>query len=220
MYSARNVLLGITVVLALACSDAGPTFPSGESPSFHLSTTERARHEQLKELLAVQKERIKREKELRKSEFERARAEWKLFRQDLKRARKLQSKLVDLLRCEPRPYEGDAAIIGPQGGTLQVGDHELVIPRGALNQEQVIVAEAPTSSLVQVEFSPEGLTFASPARLTLSYKRCQVPADSDLLLAYLGHGNRILELPPAQDFREGSEVIGQIDHFSRYAVAY
>ena len=38
-----------------------------------------------------------------------------------------------------------AAIIGPQGGSIKVGEHELVIPAGALAQEELIVAEAPTS---------------------------------------------------------------------------
>ena len=53
---------------------------------------------------------------------------------------------VDLLRCEPRPYDADATIIGPDGGTLHIGEHQLVIPRGALTREELIVAEAPTSS--------------------------------------------------------------------------
>ncbi len=220
MHSARNVLLGIAAFLAVACSDGGPTYPSGESPGFHLGRTEQARHEELKQLLAAQKERIKYEKERRKGAFEAARAEWKIYQHELKRAKKLRSKVVDLLRCEPRPYQGEAAIIGPDGGTLEIGNHELVIPRGALSREELIVAEAPTSSLVDVEFSPEGLTFARPVRLTLSYKGCHVPAATELLLAYLGPGNRILELPPSWDRRDDAEVSGEINHFSRYAVAY
>jgi hypothetical protein len=172
--------------------------------------------------LRAQQERIKQERELRKAGFQQLHAEWKAYRRGWKRTGKKGSsnRPVDLLRCEPRPYDADAAIIGPDGGTLHVGEHQLVIPKGALTREELIIAEAPTSSLVDVEFSPEGLTFGRPAELTLSYKGCDVPADIDLVLAYVGWGNRILELPPSQDRRDLLEVVGEVGHFSQYAVAY
>jgi hypothetical protein len=222
MRRVRDFALVVITGLAVACSDGSlPSDPSDSAPSFEVQgTTPQSQHQQLKALLAAEKERIKRQREQRKGEFERARAEWKIYRQDLKRAKKLNSRTFDLLRCEPREYEGDAAIIGPQGGTLHIGDHELVIPRGALPEEQLIVGEAPTSSLVDVEFQPEGLTFQRPAQLTLSYKNCDVPAKLDLLMAYLGVGNKILEFPASEDYRSYSEVSGEINHFSRYAVAY
>ena len=221
MRSVRHFALAVVTGLALACSDGSlPSDPSDVAPSFGVGTTEQSRHQQLKALLAAEKERMKRERDQRKGEFERARAEWKLFRRSQKRAEKLNTRAVDLLRCEPREYEGDAAIIGPAGGTLHIGDHELVIPRGALTEEQLITGEARTSSLVDVEFEPEGLQFQRPARLTLSYKDCQVPAGLDLLVAYLGVGNKILEFPTSKDYRSYSEVTGEINHFSRYAVAY
>jgi hypothetical protein len=231
MRSARHLLLTIVLALAglvLACTDANsPTSQSNSSTSFSTANQEltkaewQQRHEELKERLRAQKQRIKEQREQRKADFELARAEWNAYRREWKRINRGKSaKLVDLLRCEPRPYDGEAAIIGPDGGTLHIGEHQLVIPRGALPQEELIVAEAPTSSLVDVEFSPEGLTFTRPAELTLSYKGCDVPTTIDLLLAYVGWGNRILELPPSHDQRDLSEVIGEIDHFSRYAVAY
>jgi hypothetical protein len=222
MRSLRNFALVVVTGLAVACTDGAlPSDPSEGAPSFKVEgTTGQSRHQQLKALLEAEKERIKRERDQRKGEFERARAEWKLFRRDQKRNEKLNSRVADLLRCEPREYEGDAAIIGPAGGTLHIGDHELVIPRGALTEEQLITGEARTSSLVDVEFEPEGLQFQRPAQLTLSYKHCQVPAALDLLVAYLGVGNKILEFPTSKDYRSYSEVTGEINHFSRYAVAY
>jgi hypothetical protein len=222
MRSVRNLALVLVTGLAVACTDGTlPSDPSDGAPSFHVEgTTGQSRHQQLKAQLAAEKSRIKRERDQRKGEFERARAEWKLFRRDQKRNEQLNSKLVDLLRCEPREYQGDAEIIGPTGGTLHIGEHELVIPRGALTEETLISAEARTSSLVDVEFQPEGLTFQRPARLTLSYKNCEVPPTLDLLVAYLGVGNKILEFPASEDYRSYSEVTGEINHFSRYAVAY
>jgi hypothetical protein len=234
MRRARQFLLAMLVVVGsvtMACNDAGsPTIPSDLSPSFSSAEQElskeewQQRHEQLKLLLKQEKERIKQEKELRKAAYELAREEWKAYKHDWKRAKKGKNskQLVDfdLLRCRPRPYEGEAAIIGPDGGTLHIGEHELVIPRNALTQEELIRAEAPTSSLVDVDFYPEGLKFARAAKLTLSYKGCQVPSSIDLRLAYVGWGLRILELPPSEDVKDDSEVTGDIDHFSRYAVAY
>ncbi|HET6777433.1 MAG TPA: hypothetical protein VFH26_00950 [Gemmatimonadales bacterium] len=241
MRNARQFLLAMLVLVGgvtMACTDAGaPTNPSEWSPSFstaeqELTKEEREeRHEQLKLQLELQRERIKQQKELRKGAYELARDdwkehkhEWKAYKELLKRAKKGQvaSTLLDadLLRCKPRPFEGDAAIIGPDGGRLQIGEHELVIPEGALSESLVIWADAPTSSLVDVEFYPEGLQFAKPAKLTLSYKDCQVPFAVNLRLAYVGWGLRILELPPSEDIKELSEVTGDIDHFSRYAVAY
>jgi hypothetical protein len=217
MRSVRNLILVVGAALALACTD-NPTDPSA-SPSFGVAGQDQTRHDQLKQLLQAEKDRIKQERENGKVAYEVARAEWKLYRDQLKRAKKLGSTVTDLLRCEPRPLEADAAIIGAEGGMLQIGEHQLVIPRGALTEEQVIVGKAPTSSLVDVEFEPEGLQFQRPAQLTLSYKGCAVPT-GDLLVAYLGIGNRILELPVSHDYRSYSEVTGEIHHFSRYAVAY
>jgi hypothetical protein len=41
-----------------------------------------------------------------------------------------------------------------------------------------------------------------------------------LLVAYLGQGNQVLELPPSTDYRSYDEVDADIGHFSRYAVAW
>src|SRR5918995_7107844 len=240
MRHVRQFVLAMLVLVAgvsIGCTDANaPTSSAEISPSFSTAEQEatkearQQRHEELKRLLKLHQEHVKRQKELRKGEYELARAEWKLFKgewkeqqKQLKRAKKGQSTTLmelDLLRCKPRPFEGAEAIIGSEGGTLDVGEHQLIIPKGALTEEQLIVAEAPTSSLVDVEFYPEGLQFAKSAKLILSYKDCQVPTDIDLRLAYVGWGLRILELPPSKDFKDLSEVIGDIDHFSRYALAY
>ena len=114
----------------------------------------------------------------------------------------------------PRPRSS-----GPQGGSIKVGEHELVIPKGALAREELIVAEAPTSPLVDVTFAPHGLQFLAPAQLTLSYKGCIRPTSTEFLIAYI-QGNQVLELPPSVDDKSDDEVDADIDHFSRYAVAW
>jgi hypothetical protein len=225
-------------LVVIACSDAGtPVEPThGTAPEFSVaSDAAHARHEVLKQQLEERKAYFKEQKEASKDELKAAKAEWKAWKEDWKEQYKQWKEAwkrahpgekgqpepeVQFLRCEPRAYDADAAIIGPNGGTIHVGEHELVIPKGALAREELIVAEAPTTSLVDIRFAPEGLQFLKPARLTLSYKGCFRPTQSDFLVAYLGHGREVLELPPSVDERADDEVEADIGHFSRYAIVW
>jgi hypothetical protein len=219
----------------LACSDAdAPSAPSSPPASFSVvSDAGAARHEALKQAMEARKAYFRQMKEANRAAFRSARAEWKAWRDDWRAQYKLQREAwkrehpglkgtpeIQLLRCEPQEYAGEAAIIGPKGGTLKVGDHELVVPQGALTEEVLISAESPTSSLVDVQLAPHGLEFRKPVKLTLSYEHCVRPTSTDLLVAYLGQGNRLLELPPSLDDKSGKDVTADIDHFSRYAVAW
>jgi hypothetical protein len=225
----------VPALAILACSDAdAPSAPSSPQVSFSVvGDSQRARHEALKAEMEARRAYFKQMKEANREAFRSARAQWKEWKQDWKEQYKLQleawkrahpgvksSPEIQLLRCEPQEYSGEAAIIGPKGGTLRVGDHELVVPAGALTEETLISAEAPTSSLVDVKLLPHGLQFRKPVKLTLSYERCVRPTLTDLLVAYLGQGNRLLELPPSVDDKSGRDVTAEIDHFSRYAVAW
>jgi hypothetical protein len=218
-----------------ACSDAGsPAEPAGGDVQFSVaSDAARERHELLRQQLEERKAYFKAQREANRDELKAARAEWKAWKSDWKQQYKLEKEAwrrahpgqkggpdVDLLRCEPKEYEADAAIIGPNGGTLHVGPHELVIPKGALAEEQLITAEAPTSSLVDVQFAPHGLEFLQSAQLKLSYKGCIRPTDADFRVAYLDLSNQVLELPPSVDDKVDDIVEALIGHFSRYAIAY
>jgi hypothetical protein len=234
-------LLALAAGLTLAaCSDAGsptetvtPADAHTGGPSFSMSAEAQARHEALKQELEARKAQVKAAREAGKASYEAARNEWKAWKEDWKKQYAAQQRAwkrehqgekggpdIELLRCEPKPYDADVAIIGPNGGTLHVGAGELVIPKGALDQEQLITMEAPTSSLVDVRFEPHGLQFERSAQLKLSYKGCVRPTSADLLVAYLDLGNQVLELPPSLDLRADDEVEADIDHFSRYAIAY
>jgi hypothetical protein len=229
------LVAGLSVV---ACSDAtGPSEPSSSGGPQLAALQAQASvasegHEELKRQLEARKAYFKERKEANKETLRAAKEEWKAWKHDWKEQFKLAKEAwkrehrgekggpeIQLLRCEPRDYEADAAIIGPRGGTLKAGEHELVIPAGALDHEVLIVAEAPTSSRVDVQFVPHGLQFLKPAQLKLSYKGCVRPTSVDFLIAYI-QGNRVLELPPSVDHKADDEVEADIDHFSRYAVAY
>jgi hypothetical protein len=127
--------------------------------------------------------------------------------------------LTDLLTCRPQSYVVTTKLIGPKGDKIKAGSHVLVIPAGALAQEVAITAEQVTGSTNSVRFSPEGLTFAVPAELTMSYNNCtavQLPKR----IVYTSEELNILEVLPSKDKSRFKVVTGEIDHFSRYAVAY
>ena len=128
-------------------------------------------------------------------------------------------QMPELLACEAQPYAVAEKTVGPDGGSLRIGRHRLEIPRGALASQVRITGEQVSGSVNSVRLSPEGLRFAKPARLILDYRNC---ASVRLLkrVAYTSELLRILEVPPSEDYPEYEYVTGEIDHFSRYAVAY
>ncbi len=126
-----------------------------------------------------------------------------------------------LLRCNSLSYSSSSAVIGSGGGTLTVGPHRLVVPAGALAADVTITGEVIPGSVNSVRFSPEGLTFAAPAALTMSYRNCPLAALLPLKkVAYTDEGLSILSLLHSLDDLAAREVTGQLEHFSRYAIAY
>jgi hypothetical protein len=126
---------------------------------------------------------------------------------------------LHLLSCSPQPYVSVTKVVGSAGGTILVGTHKLVIPAGALTQNYTIRAEQVQGRVNSVRFSPEGLKFAKPAKLTLSYANCS-PVLLLKRVVYTDELLRILELIPSIDNLNSKTVTGDIRHFSRYAVAW
>lgn len=126
---------------------------------------------------------------------------------------------LHLLSCSAQPYTVKTQTVGTAGGTIVIGTHRLVIPAGALAKPVQIKAEQMTGRVNSVRFSPEGLKFAKPATLRLSYGNC-----SPLLLlkrvVYTNELLGILELLPSIDDLRSRTVSAPIRHFSRYAVAW
>ncbi|HEX2635966.1 MAG TPA: hypothetical protein VHL81_02500 [Gemmatimonadales bacterium] len=129
------------------------------------------------------------------------------------------SSAVDLLVCRPQPYAATTGVVGREGGTIVVGQHKLVIPRGALQQNVKITAEQVRGSTNSVRFSPEGLKFKQPAQLTMSYKNCFLVLGSKRIV-YTDELLSILNVLVSKDAVKSKTVTSPIDHFSRYAVAY
>lgn len=128
---------------------------------------------------------------------------------------------VNLLNCPDQPAAQAEKAIGPEGGTLDVGPHRLVVPAGALDSTVVISGVAVADSVVSVQFGPEGLTFSQPARLTLSYAACPlIPSLLPKRVVYTTDALELLQLLLSSDDLLHRQVSADLDHFSRYAVAW
>ena len=128
-----------------------------------------------------------------------------------------------LVQCSPLPYAQNSKVIGPAGGDLQIGPHVLHVPAGALSQSVLITGQAPTAYVNSVQLSPQGLQFAAgkPASLTLSYANCNLLGSlAPKRVAYTTDGLQIISYLPSIDNLLSKQVTGQIQHFSRYAVAW
>jgi hypothetical protein len=132
----------------------------------------------------------------------------------------LLDAVLGLLVCQPEPTAYAEKTIGPNGGTIYVGRHSLVIPRGALSSNVRITAQAPRDNVASVKFQPEGLQFARKATLTLSYSRCDTSNDRSKRVAYTTDDLKILSVLPSRDNLRQDQVAADLDHFSRYAVAW
>jgi hypothetical protein len=124
-----------------------------------------------------------------------------------------------LAHCAVNGVSTAARMIGPKGGTVKIGKHRLVIPRGALRDEVLITATTVAGQVNQITFGPHGLQFAVPARLEMRYDNCNVPT-GEVRIAYVGGGGVILYYVPSDDNGPKRKVVGSIDHFSDYAVAW
>lgn len=128
---------------------------------------------------------------------------------------------LTLLSCRDQKYDSVTQTVGSAGGTINVGDHRLVIPAGALSGDVTITATAPEVPRREVHFEPEGLKFKYAAKLTLSYKNCSLV--NQLLpkkIVYVDDDLNILELLLSIDLPLSQKVTGDVKHFSDYVVAF
>jgi hypothetical protein len=128
-------------------------------------------------------------------------------------------EITDLLTCSEQKYVAVTQTIGPNGGEIQVGEHTLQIPARALSRKVKITAEQMRGSTNSVRFSPEGLTFERPARLTMSYQNCAIVLLPKTIV-YTTEKLEVLQVLRSLDLFKKKTVMTPIDHFSRYAIAY
>jgi hypothetical protein len=137
-----------------------------------------------------------------------------------------------LVTCRPLRYDSVTKTIGPEGGAIEVRHNWLVVPRGALSGRVAITAVAPSDTLALVRFQPEGLSFQKTAYLVAAYDNCQVPKDVTPRIAHVTDALDVIEYLAPIDasslddhrFKKSHtgrrHVIGELHHFSNYAVAW
>jgi hypothetical protein len=122
-----------------------------------------------------------------------------------------------VVACEQRTAATDSAVIGPAGGTLRVGNNELIVPAGALLEPVMIRGEVPADTIASIRLLPEGLVFRREAGLVLDASGCADPA-SGFKILYLDDAGNVLEEIEAVHTPWWKRVAAPITHFSRYAL--
>jgi len=135
-----------------------------------------------------------------------------------------------LVLCRPLPYASVTQTIGPAGGTIEVRRNWLVIPPGALRAPVRITAVAPSDTVAMVRFQPEGLHFEKTVLLVAPYDNCRIPKGVTPRIALVTDGFHVIEYLAAADGvvldkvitkgPKGRQVVGELHHFSNYAVAW
>jgi hypothetical protein len=127
----------------------------------------------------------------------------------------------DLLSCRVAATSSTTQSVGPEGGTITVGRHSLVIPAGALRETVEITATAPAGEHVELRFAPHGLVFDRRVALRMSYAECGLVRALLLRIAYVDPEKlEILEVLPSFPDLLRRQVYGTTDHFSSYMLAY
>jgi hypothetical protein len=122
-----------------------------------------------------------------------------------------------VLACSRREAQTGSAVIGPNGGTLVVGNNQLIIPPGALQEETRITGTVPADTIASIHFEPEGLRFRKPAGLQLDATGC-ARAEGQPSILYLDDNGNVLEKIDAVYSNWWHSVAAPIEHFSVYAI--
>jgi hypothetical protein len=112
-----------------------------------------------------------------------------------------------------------SAVIGPEGGTLQVmAGHKIVFPAGALAEPTTITMRTDFLTL-GVELQPHGLVFpeGSEPQLTLDVTGIRLSAFRSVAIGYIGDSGQILEVLPTDVLGASGKLQARLEHFSKYS---
>jgi hypothetical protein len=160
---ALALVFAVTSLVLTGCSDSQTTAPSDGQAA-----------DSVAQILTVELERLEARRSNADAEWETAEKDWALYQQGWPTYQATYPEANEqLLRCAPLRFVGEAKIIGPEGGTIDMGVHQLVVPQGALSEDVVITGELTTGPLVAVDLLPHGLTFQKPVLLRMAYNHCE-----------------------------------------------
>ena len=146
-------------------------------------------------------------------------------------ARSGAPKNTGLVACS-QSYDSVTQVVGPKGGAFPVGPHYLFVDSLALSDTVRITAVAPSGAVRWVRFRPDGLAFRTTvdgwsALLYTNYKDCGVPTSDTVRIAQVSDSLSILGYlqtyvkAKKNPWSQGTQyVVGLLQHFSNYAVAW
>lgn len=120
--------------------------------------------------------------------------------------------------CQPLPFEGQAKVIGDDGGTFYFGPHKLQVPEDALSSNTSIAVMVNPDVKTRVTLLPHGLQFAKTVKLTLAYAHCTPSATHKVV--YVDAAGNVVEWLTSTDKIADQKVESSLQHFSDYAIAY
>lgn len=131
------------------------------------------------------------------------------------------------LVCPSDEAVSDQAVIGPDGGMINVRGTSITIPAGAVSEETLFEVILPASPYMETEIHAVGTEhffFAQPATITINYSRCAadaVPETARPQGAYIdSNSKKILELMGGEVDRAARKVTFSTGHLSGYVVAF
>ena len=124
-------------------------------------------------------------------------------------------RLLSPYPCTTTGYGSVTRTIGTGGGVIVIGPHTLAIPPYALSRSTTITATAPAGPNLRIEFAPEGLQFARPTALRMSYSAC---ANKPVLprIVYVDDRLQLLEVLPTVNDLLSNAATAKLNHFSAY----
>jgi hypothetical protein len=120
----------------------------------------------------------------------------------------------------PIPLYSEAVISAATGGRLQLFDVILDIPAGALDNDTTYSIAIPDINVFYNEFGTDGLVFKKPVTVTMSYRDADLSGidESSIRIGWwdVEHGKWV-DMNCQLD-KVNQVVIGQLNHFSAYAL--
>lgn len=134
-----------------------------------------------------------------------------------------QSTGPTLLECPAETATSTSSLIGPLGGVVSVGGHQLVIPPLAVLVPTQFTVTVPASQYVRVDITAgngQHYQFQKPVSITLSYARCSRSniEKENLRIFYVDDANTILQDMGGTDDKNARTVTTGTDHLSGYII--
>ena len=117
------------------------------------------------------------------------------------------------------PAGAATAVIGPEGGTIQVEGARLTVPPGAVSQPVEFVARGRIGDQYVYRFGPNGLQFKVPATLSISVDPAQAGVDpARLAIAVSSDEASDWQIVGGVYDPTAQTVTAKIEHFTQYAL--